>query len=258
MSCSRSFLLGCGDEIPIDRSAIEGGAIRGGAVVPRGGPRTDQREGARGGRFRARESAPAEAGPVSLPAVPASGAASGGRRDQVITVDGCCDECRGSRPSRQGLGGQGPGGRAPMGALGVGGVLARRRDARRRGALAGRVDEEDSRVRLGERDLVHHRYQLLSVSGLPGPEIDTSGILRPNARRSPRFVEIRPETSAATDTRRPRPRTDGAFAEGLVRQPACSCSTRRCSWGSARRRRPTARRRRGTSATRHTRRRRRR
>lgn len=106
---------GCGDEIPIDRSAIEGGAIRGGAVVPRGGPRTDQREGARGGRVRARESAPAEAGPVSLPAVPASGAESGGRRDQVITVDGCCDECRGSRPSRQGLEGQGPGGRAPSG-----------------------------------------------------------------------------------------------------------------------------------------------
>lgn len=149
-------------------------------------------------------------------------------------------------------------GAARVGAVRVGGVPVRRRDARRRGALAGRVGEEDSRVRLNERDLVHHGYQLLSVSGLPGPETDTSGILRPNARRSPRFVEIRPEISAATDTRRPRLKTDGAFAEGLVRQPACSCSTRRCSWGSARRRRPRARRRRGTSATRHTRRRRRR
>jgi hypothetical protein len=114
-----------------------------------------------------------------------------------------------------------------VGALRVGAVPVRRRDAGRRGALAGRVGEEDSSVRLNERDLVHHRYQLLSVSGVPGPEIDTSGILRPNARRSPRFVEIRPEISAATDTRRPRPKTDGALAEGLVRQAACPCSRRR-------------------------------
>ncbi len=45
-------------------------------------------------------------------------------------------------------------------------------------------------------------YQLLSGFVLPGPRVDTSGILEGTARRFPRFVGIRSEFSASTELER--------------------------------------------------------